>query len=355
MRIILLALLTTSLLSLTACNEASDPDQLRPVRLTTAQQQPVVPAMTLSGEVKAKVESRLGFRLPGKIISRSVDLGERVTQGQELARLDADNQDLQAEAAKAQLKSVEAEYQQAATEYQRFKGLHQRGFISTNELERHRISLNNAKAMLTLAQSDASQASNQLSYTILRADADGVIIAINADVGEVVGAGQPVLAVAHDGPRDVLIEVPEDKLSMVHDAAATVTIWAQPDQPIEAHLREISAAANPITRTFAARYSFTDDNRSPLGRTASVHLKVDSNITAVSIPSTALIKFNQGSGVWLFNEDSSRVHQVPVELIQMTNNQLLVTGLTPGSRVVSAGVHLVEEGQQVRPFERKSK
>lgn len=354
MRHFWLALLLTPLL-LTACGEAPEPDPLRPARLTVAQEQALVPAMTLSGEVRARVESRLGFRVPGKIISRSVNAGERVTKGQELARLDPANETLQASAAKARLNSAIAERDLAKTEYQRFQDLYDRGFISTNELERRRIALDNAEAMLALARSDASQAANMVEYTVLRAGADGVIVGIAADVGEVVGAGQPVLQLAHDGPREVLVEVPEDTLDLVKHAKATVTIWAHKGVEHAASLRELSASANPMTRTFSARYTFEGDSQSALGRTASVHLSVDSGMHAVSIPSTALIKLGDGSGVWLFNEDTAEMHRVPVTLVQVTGNQLLVLGIAPGSRVASAGVHQLTDGQRVRPFESQQK
>lgn len=350
-----LALFFISPLLLSSCSEAPEPETLRPVRLTVAQEQALVPAMVLSGEVRARVESRLGFRVPGKIISRSVNAGDRVSKGQELARLDPSNEALQASAAKARLNSAIAERDLAETEYKRFQDLYDRGFISTNELERRRIALDNAEAMLALAKSDASQAANLVNYTVLRADADGVIIALAADEGEVVGAGQPVMQLAQDGPREVLVEVPEDTLDLVRAAKATVTLWAKQDQEFPASLRELSASANPLTRTFSARYTFEGDTQSALGRTATVHLSVESGMSAVSIPSTALIKLNEGSGVWLFNEATSEVNKVPVQLIHVEGNRLLVAGIEAGSRVASAGVHQLQEGQKVRPFETEEK
>lgn len=346
-----LSLMGLSVGLLSGCSDTPEEAPARPVRLITVAEEALVPAMELSGEVRARVESRLAFRVPGKIIQRSVETGQRVRRGQELARLDPTNESLQSEAAQARLNSAQAERDLAASEYERFTDLHSRGHISTNELERRRITLDNAEAQLALAKSDASRAANQLAYTILRADADGVIVSVMGDVGEVVGVGQPVMQLAHEGARDAVVEIPEDRLDLVRAASAEVSLWSAPQQRYPATLRELSASANPTTRTFTARYAFEiSPEQAVLGKTATLHLAIETGLSGIPIPSAAMIKLGDQSGVWLYDEESSTINKHPVQVIGYQGSDILVAGLQAGVRIASAGVHTLVEGQAVRPL-----
>lgn len=349
--VIALPLLAAGLLA--ACSKAPEAEpQPRPVRLMTAGDSRFAPAMELSGEIRARVESGLGFRVPGKISARRVELGQRVKKGQELARIDPSTESLGFQAAQARVSSVSAERDLAAAEFKRFSDLNQKGYVSAMDFDRRRIALESAEAALRQAKADLDLAANRVSYSSLTADADGVVVGITADVGEVVSVGQPIIRIAQDGPLEVLVSIPEDKLDVTKVAQAEISLWAQPQQRYPAKLRELSAAADPTTRTFAARYSFLEPVRAAaLGQTATLHLSLPARAAGVRVPTQAVVQDKGQAAVWVFDPKSSTMKRTPVVLVGVDGNNVLVNGLAAGAQIATAGVHVLAEGQKVRPMQ----
>lgn len=330
----------------------------RPVRVMTVGTSGIAPSAELAGEVRARVESKLGFRAPGKIVSRKVEAGQRVKRGQELARLDPRDYQLAVAAAAADKAAADADLANARNELKRFEDLRTKGFVSETELERKRVALSLAEANVARANSGASLEGNRLGDTVLRADADGVIMSVEADPGEVVAAGQPVVVLAQDGPREIDVEFPEDRTPLAKIASAEVSLWAQPGVKYPARLRELSAAADPVTRTFRARYSVqAPADALALGQSASVLLRLPVIGKGVRLPTTALMSADSASAkiapgastlVWIL--DGGVIKRMPVKIIGIEGNDVMVAGLSDGMQVVTAGVHVLTEGQKARPL-----
>lgn len=355
------ALLTTtvigSALSLFACNSQPEPPApLRPVKLVTLGGTAVSPSMELAGDVRARVESRLGFRTAGKIISRRVEAGQRVKRGEELARIDPRDYQLSHTAADSQVTARRADVEIAQSEYRRFQDLRKQGYVSEQELDRKRVTLAVAESLLRQAESGASLEGNRLDDTVLRAIADGVITEVDADVGEVVGPGTPVIRLAHDGPREIAVEFPEDRTPLAHIAKAEVWLWAQPNIKYPARLRELAASADPVTRTFRARYSVSaPDDALVLGQSATLRLVLPAQPGGMRLPTTALIGDGHAGAdgvvqVWVYDPATSTVRRAPVRIVGLDDNDFVVAGLVAGTQVVIAGVHVLTEGQKVRPL-----
>ncbi len=342
-----------------ACKPAATPEAPpRPVKVITVGSSGIAPSTELAGEVRARVESRLGFRVNGKILSRSVEAGQRVKRGQELARIDARDYQLAVSSASAAKSAAEADLANARNELKRFEELRKQGFVSETELERKRVALSLAEANVARAGSGSSLEQNRLGDTVLRADAAGVIVSVEADAGEVVSAGQPVVVLAQDGARDIAVEFPEDRIPLAKAARADVSLWAQPGVTYPAKLRELAAAADPITRTFRARYSVqAPPGALALGQSASVTLKLPTVGKGTRLPTTALVsansatqKFAPGASTLVWVLADGAVKRVPVQVVGIEGNDVLVAGLADGAQVVVAGVHVLTDGQKARPL-----
>ncbi len=351
--------LLSGLVVLTGCDRhpvASAPP-VRPVRLVTVGGAPADATVELAGAVKARVESGLGFRVGGKVIARSVDVGQSVRKGDILMKLDPRDYDLAAQAAKSALASARAALEVAQSEYKRFDNLHQKGLVSETDLERRRVDLSSAQAQVSNAESNAALNANRVEDAILRADSDGVVTAINADTGAVVAAGQPVVTLAHAGEREVEAAFPEDRISLARSARAEVVLWAQPGKVWPARLRELAAAADPVTRTFRARFTVDAPATSlALGQSATLRLTAaaptaSAPVAVASLPTTALVEAGGMSAVWLYDAASSTVKRQPVKVLGVDGNNVLVAGLANGARVAGAGVHVLTDGQKVRPMD----
>jgi multidrug efflux system membrane fusion protein len=337
-------------LALFACG--GQPEQApppRPVKVLSVGTASVAPVVELAGDVRARVESRLGFRVAGKIVARRVEAGQRVKRGDELARIDPRDYQLARTAADSQRSARRADVELAQAEYKRFADLREQGYVSDQELERKRTLLAAAEASLRQAESSASLEGNRLGDTVLRADADGVITRVDADVGEVVEAGKPVITLAQDGARDIVVEFPEDRTALARIATARVALWAQPGQEFPARLREMSAAADPVTRTFRARYSVqAPAGALALGQSATLRLTLPMQKGGARLPTTALVEQGGITQVWVFDAAASEVKRVPVQIAGLDGNDVVVAGLPDGAQVVVAGVHMLAEGQKVR-------
>ena len=348
------ALLLAGLAVLAACSKPEPaPAPVRAVRTLTVAPQSAGGVQEYAGEVRARTESRLGFRVGGKIVRRDADLGDNVKAGQLLAQLDPQDLRLGQEAAKAALSAAQVNHDQAAADFKRFKELRDQGFISSAELERRETALKAALAQLEQARAQSSVQGNQAAYASLLADAKGVITAVEAEPGMVVAAGTPVLRLAHDGPRDVVFAVPEDKLALIRQLAAvpgrfSVKLWGEDSTALPASIREISAAADPVTRTFLVK---ADVGKAPvkLGQTATVRVELPQTAGVTKLPLTALKEEQGRSIVWLVDRQSMTVRAQAVQGAGADGNDAVITGgLQAGQVVVTAGVHVLNPGQTVK-------
>lgn len=331
------------------------PEPIRAVRTTVVTAGTAGTTLEFPAEVRARTESRLGFRVGGKLQQRRVDVGDAVKAGQVLARLDPQDLRLSQEAAQAALTAARATLAQAEADFRRFKELREREFISSAELERRETALKSARAQVEQAQAQAGAQRNQAGYAALVADAAGVVTAVEAEPGMVLPAGAPVLRLAHDGPRDAVFSVPEDKVDLVRQmlgksGALTVRIWGDGEATHPATVREIAAAADPLTRTFLVKADLAD---APwrLGRTATVRLDTPKQPGVVKLPLAALMQQQGKTSVWILDPATMTVQPQPVEVAGADGNQVVLAGgVAPGQIVVTAGVHVLTPGQRVKRY-----
>ena len=332
------------------------PDPVRAVRTVTVSSQTAGGSFEYAGEVRARTESRLGFRVGGKILKRAAELGETVKAGQVLAQLDPQDLRLGQDAARASVAMAQASFDQNAADFKRYKDLSDQGFIGGAELERREAALKTARAQLDQARAQSSVQGNQAGYATLLADAGGVITGIDAEPGMVVTAGATVLRLAHDGPRDVVFAVPEDKVGLIKALAAqpgafTVTLWGSGGAPLAASAREIGASADPVTRTFLVKLDIGSAATSGarLGQTAAVQVALPPTAGVTKLPLSALREVQGRSAVWLVDRASMTVSSQVVQLAGADGNEAVIAGgLVPGQIVVTAGVHVLNPGQKVR-------
>lgn len=344
-------------LALAACSRPEPPPEpVRAVKLLTVGTAPLTAQVAYAGEVRARTESRLGFRVPGKILQRQAELGQRVHAGQLLAQLDPRDFELAAAAARAQVSAARTQRDLASADAQRYEALKAQNFISGAELERRHASLEAAQASLDQAQAQAAAQGNQSAYTRLVADADGVVTGVDAEPGQVVAAGASVVRLARDGARDVVFAVPEDKLArMAVGQQLVVQRWAG-GAALVATVRELAASADPATRTFAVKAAIEGAEAPPLGATVTVVPPALSarGAEAIVLPTTALMQSGDGTAVWVFDAASSTVRAQAVQIATADGNQAVVaSGLAPGMQVVATGVHVLAPGQQVTVYEDK--
>lgn len=306
------------------------------------------------GDVRARHESALGFRVSGKINARKLDVGAQVKKGQVLATIDPRDLALAQSSARATLASAQAAYQLAKSEHERYKTLSEKRFVSQFDLEAKTNALEAAKAHVTEARAALDTASNQANYAELRADADGVITAVSAEVGQVVGAGQAVMTLAHDGPKEVEISVPEQAIArLAVGAEASVELWTETGRQHAANVREIAPDADATTRTYRVRVAFSDDaSGARLGQSARVYFASASESGQVLIPLSALYEKDGAPAIWLVDPATSKVHLSPVELENYGESGALINdGLDPESWIVTAGVHRLREGEVINPID----
>lgn len=316
-----------------------------------------------AGEVRAREEPPLAFRIGGKLARRGVDVGDRVVAGQALAQLDASDVALQLEGARAQLASAEADQALASAELERHKSLFDRQLVSRSLYETRQAQYAAAAARVRQARAQASVSGNQAGYAVLRAPRAGVITQRLVDVGEVVAAGQPVFVLAVEGEREVAISVPEQQMArFTPGTPLAVEVWAKPGVRLPARLREIAPAADPQTRTYAARVSFDGAAAgAEVGQSARVYAQVPGANT-LAVPLSALVERDGRPVLWVVRETApaaegraarAAVHAVPVKIGPYGEDAVpVLDGLAPGDWVVAAGAHLLQEGQSVRPVDR---
>lgn len=352
-----LMIAAASLLALlAACGAPPAPEEpVRAVRTVTLAASTVGDAHEYAAEVRARTESRLGFRVGGKLLTRSANLGDAVRAGQVLGQLDPGDLKLGQEAAQAALGAARASYEFSEAEFKRFKELKDQGFISGWELERRETALSAARAQYEQARAQASVQGNQTRYATLTADASGVITSVDAEPGAVVAAGASVVRLAHDGPRDVVFNVPEDRVAQLRAVGAKpgvlkVHVWNDGRTPIEATVREVAASADPATRTFVVK---ADVGRASvrLGQTATVKVEMPRVEGQIKVPLTAVFEAKGAPAVWVLDKSSMKVKQQVVRVAGAEGNDVVLAGgVEAGATIVVAGVHVLTQGQKVRLY-----
>ncbi|WP_039016363.1 efflux RND transporter periplasmic adaptor subunit [Cupriavidus sp. IDO] len=342
---------------LAACtpDPASEHADVRPVRTVVAGRSAGSVGATYSGEIRARYESQLGFRTAGKIVARTVEVGSHVKRGQPLFQLDPTQETLQVAAAGAEADAARGRVAQARVDVQRTEQLLAQNFASQAELDQQRLALNQAQAQLRSAQARQQLNANMRGFTTLVADRDGVVSAINAEAGQVVAAGQTIATVAADGEREVSVSIPESRVDELRKASTLkITAWAHPDKSWTGKLRELAPDADSVTRTYSARISIQDADPDllRLGMTASVMAPDVDGSGVVRVPLTAIVDHEHGRQVWVVDPKTSRVIAREVKLGAAQNDSVIVVGgLAGGETVVSAGVHMLQPGQQVKVAE----
>ena len=351
---ILVTILATAVLG--ACSSGTPPaEPTRAVRTITLAATTVGGEHEYAADVRARTESRLGFRVGGKLLSRSANLGDTVRAGQVLAQLDPGDLKLGQEAAQAALGAAKASYEFSEAEFKRFRELKDQGFISGWELERRENALSAARAQYEQARAQANVQGNQARYATLSADNSGVITGVDAEPGAVIAAGAPVVRLAHDGPRDVVFNVPEDKVAELRalagkSGALKVHIWNDGQTPIAATVREVAAAADPATRTFVVKADVGRANVR-LGQSASVKVELPRVAGQIKVPLTAVFEVKGEPAVWVVDRANMTVKQQAVRVGGAEGNDVVLTGgLSPGETIVVAGVHVLSPGQKVRLY-----
>ena len=331
--------------------EEAAPEPLRAVNVILVASNNSTGQIAYSGEVRPRYETALGFRVAGKIVERLADVGDVVTAGVTLAKLDPEDQKLNSQAVRSRLAAADAAYQQAKADLERYTDLYEKKFISRAEYDRRLTDFNVTKAQLAQVRAELAVTENQAAYTRLRADHAGVVTAIEAEVGQVVAAGQTVMRVARTEQKEVAISVPENKLGELRAATdIVITLWAKPEQKYAGKVREVSPVADPVTRTYAVRVAMEGaDSNVNLGMTANVYLAGIKQGNTVELPATALFQQGDNAAVWRVDGQTGQVNAVAVKVARYFEDSVAVTsGLTDGDLVVRAGVHKLFEGEQVR-------
>jgi membrane fusion protein, multidrug efflux system len=359
------------LTSLTACSPqaAMTPTEaIRPVKTMTVGGALVASGASYSAEIRPKIESQLAFRVGGKVVERLVDIGSVVRKNQILLRLDPADLQLSANAALAQVAAAKANDDVAQAALKRAQDLARQNFISAGALDQAIGQANVTRAALTAAEANSALGLNAAQYGMLRADADGVVTALLAEVGQIVAAGTPVLKVSAGADKDVVFAVPESAAqALKRGASVDVRLWSQPSLSLPAAVRDISAIADPLTRTFTIKAALRDVNHvAPLGATATVVVsssalvnQTRASATGVMVPLSCIVEAQGKTAVWVV-ETSANVSAVkkrtvtlaPVLPASGVDAQVAVAaGLAQGELVVTAGVHTLTEGQKVRVLE----
>jgi RND family efflux transporter MFP subunit len=343
---------------LVACSRtAPAPEPVRAVRTLTLGTAATGGVHDYAAEVKARTESRLGFRVAGRLSQRQAEVGQAVPAGAVLAQLDPTDLRLQQTAAQAALQAAQTNLDLSRADFKRYSDLRAQGFISAAELERRDTTLKAAQAQFDQAKAQASLQGNQANYSALTAPAAGVVVATEAEPGAVLAAGTPVVRLAHDGPRDVVFSVPEDEVAAVRKlrgraGAVQVRLWGRAGEAgaLPATVREVAAVADAATRTFLVKAD-VGKAEVQLGQSATVSLAKPGADAVIKLPLSALMQQQGQSSVWLLDRSSMTVKPQAVVVAGADGNQVvLASGLQAGQTVVTAGVHTLTPGQKVKLY-----
>jgi multidrug efflux system membrane fusion protein len=351
-------LLAVLLLPLTISSGCSDQDKQtqaasRPVKVFRIEDTATVGVMSFAGEVRARIETPLSFRVDGKLLERKVDVGDQVRKGQLLAILDGNDYRLAVQGLKAQLASAQADSHFLRDDLVRYRELLAQQVISPPEFERHETAYTTARERTAALEAQLGQALNQQTYTELHADRDGVVTALDVEAGQVLAAGQAVVTLAQLDEKEIHFDVPEHRLSEIkRQQDVNVSLWSDGNRRFKAKIREIASAADLASRTYRVKATLLEGmDAAQLGMTATVHIAANT-ASRIAIPLSAVYTpQNQPdhASVWLIDEHTATVKSVPVRLGEtLDGERIAVEGLAAGQLLVSAGVQRLAEGQAVR-------
>lgn len=341
-------------LGLTGCSQekkAEAQEVIRPVKVVEIGEAETTRQLDYSGSVRARTEMNLGFRIAGKVTERLVDIGQHVNEGDVLARVDPSDYELSVKSAEASLDAAERQVETVDLARKRAEQLYAKNFAPKSQLDQAVLSYDQAVATRDAARSTLAQAQNQVHYTDLKASKAGIVTAISADIGQVVGAGTPVMTVAVDGEKEVLIAVPEmDIAGFRPGKEVKASFWSDEALTLDGKVREVAGSADPQSRTFAVRVSLPNDPRVLLGMTANVAAIVGSKAQLVSIPLTAMAEKDGKHIVWTVDRASDTVHPRPIKVANFTADGVAVAeGLKQGDVVVAAGTQFMTDNLKVKP------
>jgi RND family efflux transporter MFP subunit len=338
-------------IALTGCNDkiAEKVAPSRPVLVATVHYEAESPERSFVGTIKPRIETDMGFRVPGKVAKRLVEVGQTVEVGQPLATLDEVDLKLQAEQADAEFHAASGVEAQAAAAERRTKDLRAKGWTTDAQMDQARAAADEARARLNRAERSVELTKNSLSYATIIADTRGVVTATLIDAGQVVASGQTAIRVARFAEKEAVVAIPETLLGRAKDGVATVSLWSEPDKKYAAKLREIAPSADPATRTYLAKFSLPDagDNVS-LGMTATLTLADAATERVARLPLSAL--FSAGGDPSLYLVDASgEVALKPVSVKSYETNDVVITGgVDEGAKVVALGVQKLDPAQKVK-------
>jgi RND family efflux transporter MFP subunit len=321
----------------------------RPVLVASVHYEPESPQRSFVGTIRPRIEADMGFRVPGKVAKRLVEVGQTVEIGQPLAMLDEIDLKLQAEQAVAEFNAATGVLAQAAAAETRAKELRVKGWTTDAQLDSAKAAADEARARLNRAERSVELTKNSLSYATLEADSRGVVTATLIEPGQVVASGQTAIRVARFAEKEAVVAIPETLVGRARSGAATVTLWSEPDRKYEARLREISPSADPATRTYLAKFSLSGvGDKVELGMTATLTLCDSATVQVARLPLSAL--FDQGDKPSFYVvDDKGDVTLKPVEVKSYESNDVLVTGgVDEGDKVVALGVQKLDPSQKVR-------
>lgn len=353
--LILAAGLWAGTMSLTACtssHSAQDPRTVPQLAELALVQPAGVGERAFSGVVSARIQSNLGFRVSGKVIERMVDSGQAVHEGEPLMRLDRTDYTHAVTAQIGNVDAARARLQQAGADEQRYSGLVSSGAVSQSAYDQVKASADSARALLSAAEAQLKMAQDEGAYATLVADADGTVVETLAEPGQFVAAGQIVIRMAHAGAREAAVNLPETLRPELGSPAYAILYGATGDAATRysARLRQLSDAADPLTRTFEARYVLDGGAaRAPLGATVTVYLNASVQAGAVSVPLGAIDDEGAGPGVWLLDRPSSSVSYRHVRFIRFDGERAIIRGdIHVGDPIIAIGGHFLHEGQRVQ-------
>jgi RND family efflux transporter MFP subunit len=326
----------------------SDPRQEAPiVRLVTAARV-TGSERGFTGVIGARVQSNLGFRVAGKIVERLVNVGQQVKAGQPLMRIDETDLRLALTAKRNAVAAARASVVQSGADEQRYAKLVSDGWVSRQRYEQAKAASDTAEAQLAAAEAEARVAENEATYSVLVADADGTVVETLSEPGQVVSAGQTVIRLAQAGPREAVVALPETIRPAI-GSVAEASVYGGDGQRYTAHLRQLSDAADALTRTYEARYVLDGEvATAPLGATVTIRLASEAGQPEVQVPLGAVLDDGRKTGVWVLDSGASTVRFRPITLVRVTGENAVISGLNPGDPVVSLGAHLLREGAHVR-------
>ncbi|CAN7590126.1 efflux RND transporter periplasmic adaptor subunit [Rhizobium sp. LjRoot98] len=351
-RLSAISIFSAAVLALSGCSEekAETRQIVRPVKVVEIAAIDTSRTLSYSGTVRARTEMNLGFRVNGKITERLVDIGQRVKSGDLLARIDPSDYELALTSAKASLDATERQVETAELARVRAEQLFAKNVSPKSQLEQTTLSYNQAVATRDSARSALDQAKNQVSYTNLKSDQNGIVTAVSADIGQVVGSGTPVVSVAVDGEKEVLVAIPETDIAQFKPGkVVTVGFWSDASLMLQGKVREVAGSAEPQSRTFAVRISLPNDQNVLLGMTAGIIAAASDVQQFVTIPLSALARKGGEPIVWTVDRTAETVHSRPVEVADFTGDGVRIAeGLKPGDVVVAAGTQFMTEGLKVK-------